>query len=102
MLERRNEMSKQETDADLIKPKGIYCYGSCPSFSGTGCKGGKPFSVCLPLVSALRTTLKQVARYCKMVAEDGTPGDYGCGMESTAIAVLDILDENNITMEQLK
>lgn len=48
------------------------------------------------------TVLRQIVRLCKMVAEDGTPGDYGCGMESTANAVLDILEENNITMEQLK
>ena len=101
-------MSEKRTEADRIKPKGIFCNERCPLLQGKlvpvrcDALGYKPSTICRPFVEIMGKSLRQVARYCKMVAEDGTPGDYGCGTESTAIAILDILDENNIAMEQLK
>ena len=49
-----------------------------------------------------KTVLKKVAKYCNTVVEGRAHGEYGCGLGSTAEAILDILDENNIAMEQLK
>lgn len=91
-------------NADLIKPEGIYCRRRCPSHKGKRCEvmGCEPFLVCEPFAEMMKKSLKQVSRYCKAVTDGGTPGDYGCGESSTAHAVLDILEENNITMEQLK
>lgn len=101
-------MSKKKTDADRIKPKGIFCSELCPSLQGKlifACcdvLGFKPSRICEPFAKIMGKSLRQVGRYCKAVTDGGIPGDYGCGESSTAHAVLDILEENNITMEQLK